>query len=84
MKKHSWKISDTIIDGYIKHKVCRNCNLHRAMINSRWCWNETFYFELDTNANIIFGGEKTNRVPYGCGDKKPIPKFHLEDKLFEI
>jgi len=54
------------------------------MINSRWCWNETFYFELDTNANIIFGGEKTNRVPYGCGDKKPIPKFHLEDKLFEI
>ncbi len=82
MKKHSWKKPD--VSFYHKHMSCRNCDLQRASIRkSRF--HETYYFELKSGTGeIIYGGEKINRVPYGCGDKKPEEKFHLEDELFEI
>lgn len=85
MKRHSWKKPDKKTNGiFLHHKVCRNCDLHKAVHKKKKGWIEVFYFEMDIKGNIIYGGIKINRVPYGCGDKKPIPKFLLEDELFEI
>ena len=85
MKRHSWKnLEVNINDKYYKHKVCRNCDLHKAINNKNAKFRTTFYFELDTKGNIIYGGKNINIVPYGCGDRKPMSKFFLEDELFEI
>lgn len=83
MNRHSWKKPDIKNEVFSKHMQCRYCDLHKA-INEGSKWKEIFYFELNSKGNIIYGGRKINRVPYGCGDKKPIPKFHLNDELFEI
>ena len=83
MKKHSWKKPD--VSFYHKHMSCRNCDLQKAVKkNDKHNFNETYYFTINHCGQIIYGGEKINRVPYGCGDKKPEEKFHLEDELFEI
>lgn len=81
MKRHSWKKPDLKI--FDKHMSCKFCNLQKASTKKER-FRETFYFELDENGIMVYGGVKTNRVPYGCGDKKPESKFHLEDELFEI